>query len=178
MALRQRLAARLADQGQLAPALALYRATTTTGRFRLGWPAAQMFPAMLPEPGTAPGTQPAPVNGATLVAAAHMAAGRVLKAAGQPQEAAQELAAAAALGPQTGSLRPRIGTGRGDSNFAGEAGAPSGEALIELAKEHIELGDLARASQYLNAATRTPLSPEARRRVNELQMAIARKMGR
>ena len=178
MAVRQRLAARLAEQGQVAPALTLYRATTTAGRFRLGWPAVQMFSAMLPEPGTAPGTKPSPVNGATLVAASHMASGRLLKAAGRTQEATQELAAAAALGPQPGSLRPRIGTGRGDSNFAGEAGTPSGEALIELAKEHLELGDLARASQYLNAATQTPLSPEARRKVNELQMAIARKMGR
>ena len=175
---RERLAARDAERGQAASALALYRANTVTARFRPGWPAAQMFSAMLPDPRTPQGMKPSPVNGATLVAASHMAAGRLLKAAGQTREAGQEFAAAAALGPQPGSLRPRVGTGGGDSNFGGEAGMPSGEALIELAREHLEMGDAARASQYLNAATQTPLSPEARRKVNELQMAIARKMSR
>jgi tetratricopeptide (TPR) repeat protein len=174
--LRQRLAAQLVARGQSAQALPLHRANTLTGRFRPGWPAVQMFSAMVPDPQTPQGVKPAPVNGATLVAASHMEAGRLFKAAGQPREASQEFAAAAALGPQPGSLRPRVGTGSGDSNFAGEAGRPSGEALIELAREQLELGDVARASQYLNAATQTPLTPEARRKVNELQMAIARKM--
>lgn len=93
------------------------------------------------------------------MAAAHVETGRLLQAAGQTDAARREFEAAAALGPEPAGLKPRIGTGRGDTNFAGGAGAPSGEALIELAREHLERGDLARASQYLNAATETPLSP-------------------
>jgi tetratricopeptide (TPR) repeat protein len=172
MGLRLRLAGTLARAGRAADALELYRANLAhepqVAPSARGTP---MFPAMLPDPALPQGTVPGPVNAASFLAESHLGAGRALRALGKTDEAMREFAAVMAFGPRPGI--PRVGTAKGDTNFADEAGAPVGEAGMELARAAIQRGDYATAMQALQAATGS-LPDHLRREANELNLQIAK----
>ncbi len=177
MQIRHLLAAPLMKAGYYAEALELYRANTAyASRFAPGGRATQMFSAMLPDPHAPPASVPKPVNGATLLAEAFLNAGKALKALGRKEEALEEFKRAAAFVRPLGSMIPNIGNVRGDTNFAGEAGAPAAEALLELAKNFRDLGDYDTALQYAQAATQHSPPAHLRRELNELNLEIVNKL--
>jgi hypothetical protein len=137
-----------------------------------------MFSAMLPNPNAEPGSVPAPTNASTLVAQSRMAAGRVLKAQGRQEDALQMFAAAAVLGPQPGAVIPKVGNGRGETNYAGQATGASAAAMLELAKHAMRSGDYQAAFRYVQTAGQNSPPPELRREINEINMAIVQALNR
>jgi hypothetical protein len=111
------------------------------------------------------------VNAATFLAESHLGAGRALRTLGRVDEAMQEFNAVMVFAPKQGI--PRIGTAKGDTNFADEVGAPVGEAAMELARAAVRVGDYPRAMQALQAGTGS-LPDHLRAEANELNMQIAR----
>ena len=174
MKMRNALAGSLLDrQPQAAldyygPNTVLARRITRAGR------AAQMFGAMLPDPGAPPVPVPAPPNAAQLMAEAYNGAGRALKALGRTQDAMREFQQAVDLTHKPGV--PGVGTGRpGDSNFAGDAGGgAAADAFIEMVKTALANGDCQGASQAISRGTEARFPREKLAEVNRLQFDIAR----
>ena len=174
MKMRNALAGSLLDrQPQTAldyygPNTVLARRITRAGR------AAQMFGAMLPDPGAPPVPVPAPPNAAQLMAEAYNGAGRALKALGRTQDAMREFQQAVDLTHKPGV--PGVGTGRpGDSNFAGDAGGgAAADAFIEMVKTALANGDCQGASQAISRGTEARFPREKLAEVNRLQFDIAR----
>jgi Tfp pilus assembly protein PilF len=172
--------ARLSEQaGNRGEALALYEsAAGYQPRMARGWEARQMFTAMLPDQAPARGAVvPAPVNAATLVAEAHLGAGKLLSAMGKQDEALRHFTAAASLGPRRMAGVPMIGNSRGDTNFSGIAGAPASEAALYVARALLAKGDPHGASQALYEVGRD-LPEQLRSDLNQLNLAIARESSR
>jgi hypothetical protein len=135
----------------------------------------QMFTAMLPDDQPVGGAAvPAPVNIATMLSQSSLAAAKALRAAGRNQEADQQLLVAASYSPAPGTLVPRIGNARGDTNFSDQATSGSGEAMFELAKQFLEAGDTANAMKYLRGATDAGVPDRLRSDVNQMNLALAR----
>ncbi|MCW5798407.1 MAG: tetratricopeptide repeat protein [Nitrospira sp.] len=172
--------ARLAEQaGQQTDALTHYQAVLGyETRMKPGFESRQMFTAMWPDQQPEKGALVmAPKNASTLVADAHVRAGKLLAAMGNHDESIEHFRAAARYGPLRMAGMPQIGNGRGDSNFAGLAGAPAAEAQFYLAKELMAKGDLKGAQQVLYEAGRT-LPDDLRGQLNELNMAMGRLQSR
>jgi tetratricopeptide (TPR) repeat protein len=177
MRVRHILAGPLMSAGHYAEALALYHANTAYApRFAPSGRATQMFSAMLPDPYAPQIPVPAPPNGASLLAEAYLHAGKALKALGRKEEALKEFQAAAAFVRPPGTMIPKIGNARGDTNFADEAGAPAAEALLELAKNFMEGGDYDVALQYVQAATQNSPPEHLRNELNTLNREIVSKL--
>ncbi len=149
----------------------LLRNTSTARLLGPGGRAAQMFSAMLPEPGAPPIPAPAPVNMATLLADSHVAAGKALQKLGRADEAQAQFAAAIQYGPTAGV--PNIG-GRAGSNFAGNAAGNTAEAYLELAKQAIRSKDYRAAMNYMSQAANLRIPRERLQEANQIQMEIAR----
>lgn len=167
----------LAGDAKGEEAVALYQANTgVAGLVGPGGRSAEMFSAMLPEPGAPAIPVPAPVNLATLVADSHVGAGKVLQSLGREKEATAEFAAAAEYGPKAGVAR--IGGSRNprDTNFAGYAGGQTAVAYMELAKGAIRRHDYRAASAYMSQATNAGIPRDKLQEANEIQMEIARGM--
>lgn len=143
-------------------------------RMLLGWESWQMFTAMLPDqqPEKGAGTI-APVNAATLIAEAHLNAGKLFASMGKQDEAIQQFSDAARLGPQRMAGIPMVGNAQGDTNFGGLAGAPASEASFYLAQSLLAKGDTEGASRALYEIGRT-IPEHLRNDLNQLNMAIAR----
>ncbi len=136
MRLRELLAADAPPQ----QALTMYQANTDVARFLgPGSNAAEMFSAMLPEPGAPQVPVPAPENMATLLADSYVAQGKTLQGLGRDDEAMDAFLAATRYGPVPGIAR--VGTASGQTNFAGYAKGQVAIAYMELAKEEIHRGD-------------------------------------
>lgn len=168
--------ARLAEHtGRQPDALVHYQAVLGyQKRMNPGFESRQMFTAMWPDQQPEKGSLVmAPKNAATLVADAHLRTGKLLAAMGTQDEAIEHFRAAALYGPLRMAGMPQIGNGRGDSNFAGLAGAPSAEAQFYLANELMNKGDLEGAQQILYEAGRN-LPDDLRGQLNELNMAMGR----
>lgn len=134
----------------------------------------QMFSALWPDQKPEKGAVVIkPDNAATLVALAHLRAGKLYSAAGDNQEAIRHFRSAAQLGPLRMAGTPQIGNASGDTNFSGIAGAPAAEAQFYLAKELVAQGDIRGASQVLYEAGRN-LPEHLRPELNELNLAMAR----
>jgi predicted Zn-dependent protease len=178
MRARMRIAAPLERANQLAGAVDLYLANAALrARVSRSDYSRQMFSAMLPDDEPQHGVVvPAPVNAATLLAQSSLAAGKALRALGRKDEAQQQLLAAASFVPAPGTMIPRIGNARGDTNFGDQATAGSGEALVELAKTFLEAGQADQAQRYLQAATNAGVPDALRNDVNQMNFAIARMM--
>lgn len=176
MRVRARLAARLEQRGDYSGAAALYAANTALkARISPSHYSRQMFPAMLPDDRPVGGALVvAPQNVATLLAQSSLAAGKAYQALRREGEARQQFEAAASFVPAPGSMVPRIGNGRGDTNFGDQATAGSGEALFELARAALQAGRADQAQRYLQAATTAGIPDALRRDVNEMHFAIAR----
>ncbi|BBO17307.1 conserved hypothetical protein [Candidatus Brocadia pituitae] len=143
-------------------------------RMQPGWESWQMFTAMLPDQEPERGTGLlAPVNAATLIAEAHLRAGKLLATMGKQNEATGQFSAAAKLGPQRMAGIPMVGNAQGDTNFGGLAGAPASEASFYLAQSLLAQGDTKGASQALYEIGRT-IPEHLRSDLNQLNMAIAR----
>ncbi len=142
--------------GKPAEALSLYRlALSYATRMKPGFESRQMFTALWPDQKPEKGAVVIkPENAATMVADAHLGAGKLLSAAGQGDEAIQHFRSAAMFGPLRMAGIPQIGNARGDTNFSGIAGAPAAEAQFYLAKELVAVGDVQGASQVLYEAGR------------------------
>ena len=174
MKMRNALAAPFVDrQPQAAldyygPNTVLARRITRAGR------AAQMFGAMLPDPGAPPVPVPEPPNAAQLMAEAYNGAGRSLKALGRSQDAMREFQQAIDLTHKPGI--PGVGSGRrGDTNFAGDAGGgASADAFIEMVKAALAAGDCQTASQAISRGTEARFPRDKLAEVNRLQFDIAR----
>ena len=177
--MRFRLARLLEPAGNRAEALALYEAAAGyQPRMARGWEARQMFSAMLPDqPPERGAVVPAPANAATLVAEAHLRAGKLLAAMGKQDAALGHFTAAANLGPRQMAGVPRIGNSRGDTNFGGIAGAPASEASLYVAKALLAKGDAQGAHQALYEVGKD-MPDQLRGELNELNMAIARESSR
>lgn len=143
-------------------------------RMLLGWESWQMFTAMLPDQKPEKGAVTiAPVNAATLIAEAHLNAGKLLASMGRQDEAIQQFSDAARLGPQRMAGIPMVGNAQGDTNFGGLAGAPASEASFYLAQSLLAKGDTEGASRALYEIGRT-IPEHLRNDLNQLNMAIAR----
>lgn len=143
-------------------------------RMLLGWESWQMFTAMLPDQQPEKGAVTiAPVNAATLIAEAHLNAGKLLASMGRQDEAIQQFSDAARLGPQRMAGIPMVGNAQGDTNFSGLAGAPASEASFYLAQSLLAKGDTEGASRALYEIGRT-IPEHLRNDLNQLNMAIAR----
>lgn len=178
MRARMRMAAALERSGDLAGAASLYAGNTELRpRVSPSQFSRQMFPAMLPDDRPQGGAAvPAPQNAATLLAQSSLAAGKAYQALGRQAEAQQQFLAAASFVPAPGTMVPRIGNARGDTNFADQATAGSGEALFELAKSFLQAGQVDQAQRYLQAATSAGIPDRLRGDVNQMNFAIARMM--
>ena len=166
-------------QSRSAEALAQYRNVLGfAGRMKAGFESRQMFTALWPDQKPAKGAIVIqPDNAATLVAEAHLRAGKLLAATGRKQEAIAHYRSAAALGPLRMAGMPRIGNARGDSNFSGLAGAPAAEALFHLARELLAAGDAKGALQLLQN-TGTHLPDHLQAELNQLHHEIANRLSR
>lgn len=143
-------------------------------RMQPGWESWQMFTAMLPDQEPEKGTGLlAPVNAATLMAEAHLHAGKLLASMGKQNGATEQFSAAARLGPQRMAGIPMVGNAQGDTNFGGLAGAPASEASFYLAQSLLAQGDTKGASQALYEIGRA-IPEHLRSDLNQLNMAIAR----
>ena len=149
------------------PNTLLARRITRTGR------AAQMFGAMLPDPGAPAVPVPAPPNAALLMAEAFNGAGRAFKVLGRTQDAAQQYQAAIELTAKPGV--PGVGSSRpGDTNFGGNAQGVTAESFIEIVKAALARGDCQGAAQTMSRATEARFPPDKREEANRLQFEIAR----
>ena len=148
--------------------------TTLARRITRGGRAAQMFGAMLPDPGAPAIPVPAPPNAAQLMAEAYNGAGRAFKALGRTQEAAQQYQAAIDLTRKPGV--PGVGSSRpGDTNFAGDAGGGvAAESFIEVVRSALARGDCQGAATAMRRATEARFPPDKREEANRLQLGIAR----
>ncbi|MBL9211700.1 MAG: tetratricopeptide repeat protein [Opitutaceae bacterium] len=166
-------------QSRPAEALALYRtALGYAGRMKPGFESRQMFTALWPDQKPARGAVVIqPDNAATLVAEAHLRAGKLLAASGRKDEAIAQYRSAARLGPLRLAGMPRIGNARGDSNFSGLAGAPAAEAQLLLARELVATGD-ARGAQQVLQDVGTNLPDHLRADLNQLHHTIAQLLSR
>lgn len=143
-------------------------------RWTRGWESRQMFTALWPDQAPERGAVvPAPWNAATLMADVHLRSGKCLSGLGRQDEAVGQFRSAAMLGPLRMAGIPRIGNGRGDSNFSGIAGTPAAEAQLLLATELVKRGDAEGARKVLWEAG-TTLPDSRRAELNELNLAIAR----
>ncbi len=168
--------ARFLDQAEKPKAgLDMYLATLSyEPRMAPGWESRQMFTAMFPDQEPEKGAvAPAPLNAATLIADAHLCAGKLLTAMGNQDEAVQQFTDAARFGPQRMAGIPLVGNAAGDTNFSGLAGAPASEASFYLAKALLARGDADGASRALYEAGRT-IPEHLRNDLNQLNNAIAR----
>jgi tetratricopeptide (TPR) repeat protein len=139
-----------------------------------GWESWQMFTAMLPDQKPEKGAEMiAPVNAATLIAEAHLRAGKLFASLGKQDKAIEQFSAAARLGPQRMANIPMVGNAQGDTNFGGLAGAPASEASFYLARALLAKGDAEGASNALYEIGRT-IPEDLRDDLNQLNMAIAR----
>ena len=173
--LAMRLRGLIAAGAKPEQALALYRANTAVARLTgPGGLAAEMYSAMLPQPGVEPIPVPAPVNMATLIADSHVAAGKALQALGRTDDAMAEFQAATAYGPKAGIAR--VGNGRGETNFSAYSGGQTAEAYMELAKQAISRGDYKAAASYMSQATDAGIPREKMQEANDLQMQISQGM--
>ncbi len=181
-ALSMRLRLLLADarikERRLADGLPLLEANVHDGLgFAPGGRAAEMFGAMLPEPGAPRIPIPKPVNGATLLAESYMAAGRIVKSSGRMDEALRHFQAAADLGRPPNYMIPNVGTGRrGETNFAMFATGAAAEAQLELAKVYMAKGDYKTAFDYAQAATQNQPPEHLRKELVEVNNNIARRL--
>ena len=175
---RLRLGARLAQQGDSMGAAALFAANgALRPRVAPSEFSRQMYPAMLPDDKPLGGAVvPGPQNASTLLAESALAAGKVLQALGRQDDAARQFQIAASFVPAPGTMVPRIGNGRGDTNFADQATSGSGEALFELAKSFLQAGQVEQAQRYLQAATNAGIPDRLRGEANEFNFALARMM--
>lgn len=176
MRVRFRLGDALTRVGQPAPALDYYIGNTNVmPRISKADYSRQMFSAILPDERPQGGAVvPAPVNIATLLSQSSLAAARTLTALGRKDDARKQLLVAASFAPAAGRMMPRVGNARGETNFSDQATAGAGEAMVELAKSFLEIGDAEHASQYLQAATNAGIPNNLRNDVNQMQFAIAR----
>lgn len=143
-------------------------------RMQPGWESWQMFTTTLPDQEPEKGTEMlAPVNAATLIAEAHLRAGKLLASMGKQDEAIQEFSSAARLGPQRMAGIPMVGNTQGDTNFGGLAGAPASEASFCLTQSLLAQGDTDVANRALYEIGRT-IPEHLRSDLNQLSMAIAR----
>jgi tetratricopeptide (TPR) repeat protein len=168
--------AKLAQRANKQPdALAHYQAVLGyEQRMSKGFESREMFTALWPDQQPEKGAVVmAPKNAATLVADAHLQAGKLLSAMGKHDESIEHFRAAAMYGPLRMAGMPQIGNARGDTNFSGIAGAPAAEAQFYLAKELMNQGDLKGAQQVLYEAGRN-LPDDLRAQLNEMNMAMAR----
>ena len=170
-----RLAGPLEQAGNHAEVLALYEgAAAYQPRMTRGWESRQMFTAMLPDQAPDRGAVvPAPPNAATMIADAHLRAGKVLAAMGRRDDAIRHFTSAASLGPRRMAGIPQIGNSRGDTNFSGIAKGPAAEASLYLAQALLAKGDAQGAQQALYEVGRD-IPEHLRKDLNELNMAIAR----
>jgi tetratricopeptide (TPR) repeat protein len=175
---RLHLAKPLEQASKLGEALALYSDNLAyEPRMNAGFESRQMFTAMWPDQLPDKGAVvPSPPNAATLIADCHLRAGKGLRAMGRADEAIQHFAAAAQYGPLKMAGVPQIGNARGDSNFAGLAGAPAAEAQLYWAQALVAKGDVQGASRVLYEAGRN-LPDYLRKDLNELNLAMARMHG-
>lgn len=169
MQMHHLLAVTANNAGKKDAALAHYEASAAMAkRYPVDGVAALMFGAMLPDPKVPAIPAPAPVNGATLAAEGYVGAARALQALGRAGEAQRYFEAAASMTRAYGDLIPNIGTGRGDSNFAGMAEGASAEALVELARSDIKNRNYKAAFEKLQAATQAKPSQELRGEINRM----------
>jgi Flp pilus assembly protein TadD len=115
---------------------------------------------------------PAPVNGATLAARAHLGAAKELQAVGRNADARKYLEAAARNTRAHNSMTPMVSNSKGDSNFGGLAEGASATALIELAKEDIGNGRYKEAFERLQTASQAKPTNAERRVINDLMLKI------
>lgn len=143
-------------------------------RMQRGFESRQMFTAMWPDQKPDNGAVViAPKNAATLVADAHLRAGKILSAMGKQEDAIGHFQIAAQYGPLKMAGIPQIGNANGDTNFSGIAGAPASEAQFYLAKELVAKGDVQGAQKVLYEAGRN-LPDHLRKDLNELNLAMSR----
>lgn len=175
---RMRVAAILERSNQAAEAADLYLANSNlqTRVSRRDY-SRQMFTAMLPDdPPTGGAVVAAPKNIATWLSESALAAAKALRAAGRGQDADRQLQVAASYSPAPGTMIPRIGNARGDTNFSDQATSGSGEAMFELAKQYLQAGQLEEAAKYLRGATDAGIPDRLRPEVNQMNMALGRMM--
>jgi hypothetical protein len=144
-----------AGQNETALANAL-AAAKLTERFAPGGNGQRMYRAMIPDPHASLTRFPSPTNGATLAADACVAAGKLLKVQHREKEAmAYFTRVASDVLYRIDANIPKISNGNDESNYSDEAEGPSvAQALLELAKVHLTLGDAAAAMKELEATTR------------------------
>lgn len=171
IALTHRLARAAAGSGDVAAAMRAYEEITALpARFAPGWQAQEMFLSNLPP------DQDPPVNGATLIALAHLELGRLQKAGGLRDAAIRSFEAAIALGPDTD--RPNIGAADGSSNFAGDAGFPAGDSVVELATLYAEAGDAETANEVMQKIGFMKTTDASRAQAVTLSRQMAKLAGR